>query len=59
MRQLSKQRSIVEQQQAAEKEAEKRDVLIVEENAETGSVSEPLSSDYTVVYVYSMWDLYT
>ena len=41
IRQLSKQRSILEQQEAAEeREAQtKRDVLIVEEKAETGSVS--------------------
>ena len=41
MRQLSKQRSFIEQQLAAEEEEteQKKDVLIVEEKAETGSVS--------------------
>ena len=40
IRQLSKQKSLLEQQAAAEeKEAEKKNVLITEERAETGSVS--------------------
>ena len=52
IRQLSKQRSILEQQAAAEEtEAAKKNVLITEEKAETGSVSgHTHTSQYTLLH---------
>ena len=52
IRQLSKQRSILEQQAAAEdkEEAAKKNVLITEEKAETGSVS---GSHLTIIYTFT------